>query len=109
MPFRFYPFTQLFQARLSRRIELWVFLSIIAIEAVILIPSVYRREAELLKHLTDISAAKATGVLANEGNEITDQTVLDKLEVIEQNPAVTGGILFRTDGTKVGSSVSCLS
>ncbi|MGR3274573.1 PAS domain S-box protein [Acaryochloris marina NIES-2412] len=102
MPFRFYPFTQLFQARLSRRIELWVFLSIIAIEAVILIPSVYRREDELLKHLTEISAAKATGVLANEQGAITDKTVLDKLEVIQKNSVVTGGILFRLDGIKVG-------
>ncbi|WP_299491161.1 PAS domain S-box protein [Acaryochloris sp. IP29b_bin.137] len=103
MSFRSHPFTQLFQARLSRRIELWVFLSIIVIEAIILIPSVYRREDELLKHLTEISAAKATGVLANEEDEITDQTVLDKLEVIQKNPVVTGGVLFRIDGRQVGA------
>lgn len=102
MPLRFYPFTQLFQARLSRRIELWVFLSIIVIEAIILIPSVYRREDELLKHLTDISAAKATGVLANEADAINDETLLAKLEGIQQNSVVTGGVLFRADGTQVG-------
>lgn len=101
--FRLPPFTQLFQARLSRRIELWVFLSIIAIEAIILIPSIYRREGELLKHLTEISAAKASGILAHEEEAITDKILLDKLEVIQKNPVVTGGVLLRIDGSQVGA------
>lgn len=102
MPFRLQTLTQLFQARLSRRIELWIFLSIILIEAIILIPSVYRREGELLQRLTDISAAKATGVLANEEEAITDERLLAQLQVIQKNSVVTGGALYRTTGEQIG-------
>lgn len=102
MPFRFQTLTQLFQARLSRRIELWIFLSIVLIEAIILIPSVYRREGELLQRLTDISAAKATGVLANEADIITDAGLLKQLQVIQKNPVVTGGALYRVTGEQIG-------
>jgi len=77
---------------------LWIFLSIVLIEAIILIPSVYRREGELLQRLTDISAAKATGVLANEADIITDAGLLKQLQVIQKNPVVTGGALYRVTG-----------
>lgn len=102
MPFRRQTLTQIFQARLSRRIELWIFFSIILIEAIILIPSVYRREGELLQRLTDISAAKATGVLADEQNTITDKGLLEQLQVIVKNSVVVGGVLYRTNGEQIG-------
>jgi hypothetical protein len=51
------------KARLSKRIALWVFLSIVVIEAIILVPSVLRRERELLTYLKALSSARAEGVL----------------------------------------------
>jgi adenylate cyclase len=42
------------QARLSRRIVLWVFASILLIEIVILLPSIYRRQQELLTQMRQL-------------------------------------------------------
>ena len=39
---------KLFKTRLSRRVVFWLFASVIIIEAIILVPSVLRREQELL-------------------------------------------------------------
>ncbi|WP_299406129.1 PAS domain S-box protein [Acaryochloris sp. IP29b_bin.148] len=102
MSLRLRTLTQLFHARLSRRIEIWVFLSIILIEAIILIPSVYRREGELLEQLSEISAAKATGVLTNDEAPLTDQSLLGQFQTLQTNEAVAGGALYRINGQLVG-------
>jgi signal transduction histidine kinase len=53
----------LFRARLSQKIVTTIFLSIVAIETIILIPSVYQREQELLDRLEEVSSSKVTGLL----------------------------------------------
>ena len=70
--------SNLWKARLSRRIVFWIFLSILVIEAIILVPSVLRREKELLDYLRSLSSAQAEGVLSTKSNlsEANDQTVL---------------------------------
>jgi signal transduction histidine kinase len=93
----------LFHARLSRRIVLSVFASIVLIEALILLPSIYRRQQELLSHLKDISAAETSGALRMLPPGTTDQQVLDRLRQSIQNPKILGGGLYRMDGSKVGS------
>jgi adenylate cyclase len=45
-------------AVLSRRIVLWVFFSVIAIETIIFFPSLRNRERELLTQLKTVSTAK---------------------------------------------------
>jgi signal transduction histidine kinase len=93
----------LFHARLSRRIVLSVFASIVLIEALILLPSIYRRQQELLAHLKDISAAETSGALRMLPRGTSDQQVLDRLRQSIQNPKILGGGLYRMDGSKVGS------
>jgi PAS domain S-box-containing protein len=93
----------LFQARLSRRIVLWIFGSIIVIEAIILIPSVYRRERELLDYLKTIAMAEASGLLRPRSLPLDDpQQVLAQLQDLQTNPAVVGGVLYHRDGSRVG-------
>lgn len=93
----------LFQARLSRRIVLWVFGSIVTIEAIILVPSVYRREQELLQYLKTISLAESSGVLRQRSLNLDDpQQVLAQISRIQENPVVVGGALYRADGTLIG-------
>ena len=53
----------LFQSRLSQRITLWVFISLIVIETIILIPSYYRRKNELLNQLEDVSGEVVESVV----------------------------------------------
>ncbi|MEL6259968.1 MAG: response regulator [Cyanobacteria bacterium J06626_6] len=45
------------KARLSRKIAFWVFLSLVVIEAIILVPSYQRREQELLDDLEQVGLA----------------------------------------------------
>ncbi|MDJ0701901.1 MAG: PAS domain S-box protein [Leptolyngbyaceae cyanobacterium MO_188.B28] len=103
MAFRVGFLAGLLKSRLSRQIVLWVFASILAIEGIILIPSVYRRERELLAYLKLISSAKASGILGDQDLPIPEQELLNKLELILKNPVVTGGVLYRVDGSLVGS------
>ncbi|MEO1067793.1 MAG: ATP-binding protein [Cyanobacteria bacterium J06638_6] len=91
-------------ARLSKRIAYWVFLSIVMIEAVILVPSVLRREQELLGYLRAISTAQALGRLdgATMGN-LQDEGLVDYLQGIQTNQVILGGAIYDIDGTRVGS------
>jgi signal transduction histidine kinase len=93
----------LFHARLSRRIVLSVFASIVLIEAVILLPSIYRRQQELLHQLKEISAAETSGALRMLPAGTTDQQVLSRLRQSIQNPTILGGALYRSNGTQVGT------
>lgn len=94
--------TDLFKPRLSRRIELWVFLSILLIEAILLVPSVYRREQELLQHLQALSSARASGLLADNQVRLEEQVLLSELQRILQDRNVLGGALYQTNGKLVG-------
>ncbi|WP_204137421.1 PAS domain S-box protein [Halomicronema sp. CCY15110] len=95
----------LWRSRLSRRIVFWVFLSIVVIEAIILVPSVMRRERELLDYLRSLSTAQAEGILSSQRDlmTISDQAVLTSLETLLNNDVILGGTLYRADGTQVGS------
>ncbi|MGF1601528.1 MAG: PAS domain-containing sensor histidine kinase [Thermosynechococcaceae cyanobacterium] len=94
-------FSELFKARLSRRIELWVFISILVIEAILLIPSVIRREQELLHQLRAVSSARASGILGSIPMS-SDQILLKQLQKIQTDPVVVGGALYRVNGKRIG-------
>lgn len=81
----------LFQARLSRQIVLSVFASIVLIEALILLPSIYRRQHELLSQLKEISAAETSGALRMLPAGTTDRQVLDRLQQTIFNPKILEG------------------
>jgi len=89
----------LLNARLSRRIVLWVFASIVVIEILILIPSVLRRERELLQYVTAVSAAQASGAF----DARPPQNEAEVLELLRaaQGEVVLGGALYRRNGTLV--------
>jgi PAS domain S-box-containing protein len=90
------------QARLSRRIVLWVFASILLIEAIILLPSIHRRQQELLTHLRDLSAARVEGSLVATQRPIAEAELLSTLERLAVGSVVRGGALYRQSGELVG-------
>ncbi len=96
--------SNLWQARLSRRIVFWIFWSIVLIEAIILVPSVMRRERELLNYLRSLSASYAEGVLSTKGDfeSTPDTELLGYLETLLTQDVVLGGALYRADGSLVG-------
>ncbi len=97
----------LLRSRLSRRIVGWVFLSIIAIEAVIFVPSYYRRQEDLLRGLEERSgelllALKATamGVGATTGS---DPALLEALTILSTSDIIKGVALYRADGSLINA------
>ncbi|MEB3231833.1 MAG: HAMP domain-containing sensor histidine kinase [Leptolyngbyaceae bacterium] len=92
----------LFKASLSQQIVLWVFASIITIEVIILVPSVYRRQHELLQNLREISAAKASGILDMKPTYASDAELLEYISYTQNNKVVLGGRLY-ANGREVGT------
>ena len=101
---RAYPFDFL-RSRLSQRIVLPVFASIVAIEGLILIPSVIRRHQELLDNLAARSAASLAVAMADvkETNEVVfPEQLVTKLARLEQIPMVVGGAIYSQQGELIG-------
>lgn len=91
----------IFSARLSQRIVFWVFVSIVVVEAIILVPSVYRRKQELLSQLSEIVDGKVEVIQLYSGNS-SDKEVFAHIQQLERVSAVLGGKLYRPNGDLVG-------
>jgi serine phosphatase RsbU (regulator of sigma subunit) len=89
-------------ARLSRKVVWWVFLSVLVIEAIILVPSLYNRKRELLAHVQEVTAAKLMVIMQNSAAGSTDRQLLENLGMLSQHNHVIGGALYRSDGRLVG-------
>lgn len=91
-------------AKLSQRIVYWVFLSIVVIEVIILVPSVLRRERELLGYLRSLSTAQTLGLLESADlTNLSEQALIQRLEAIETHEIVLGGTLYNQQGKILGS------
>lgn len=94
---------RLSRARLSRQIVFWVFLSIVLIEIIILVPSYYRRKAELLHQLQQVSKE----VLASLGANDLGEQPMETLEMIQQrvqdDSVILGGALYTGEGELIGT------
>ncbi len=101
----FKPFTDRLQSRLSRRIVLWVFAGIVTIEVIILIPSVQRRERELLSQLKELSSGKIAWILITYPGASGEELISHLTQLQQRNPEILGGAIYRSDadGQKVGT------
>jgi serine phosphatase RsbU (regulator of sigma subunit) len=88
---------------LSRRIAFWVFISVIVIETLIFIPSYKNREKELLSQLKEISAARIALMMKIAKPDASDSELFQHVKELQDNKMVVGGILYRSDGQKVGA------
>lgn len=95
------PWLRLFQARLSQRLVLWIFASIVFIEIVILIPSYWSEERRQLQNLEDVSHATVESIRTITQKEgFNSSTFEDKLKKIVQDSNIIRGIaIYKTDGT----------
>lgn len=90
------------RARLSRRIVLWVFFSILVIELLILLPSIYRRRQELLNNLSQVTIARLEGGLAM-ALPTDPVALLEQLQQIMTHSSVRGAALYEASGQLIGS------
>ena len=87
-------FTTRFKSRLSRRIVFWVFMGIVVIEGIILVPSVQRREQELLSQLKEISSGKVAWILITYP-QISAQDLITQLQELQQSHSlIRGGAVY---------------
>ncbi len=91
----------LLNARLSRRIALWVFISIVAVEAMILFPSAYRRDRELIQHLEDVGVATISPLLRLCGSQITAAKIQQVAHQLILESQVVGGQVYTQNGEAI--------
>ncbi|NEP77479.1 MAG: adenylate/guanylate cyclase domain-containing protein [Okeania sp. SIO3B3] len=88
-----------FRARLSRKIVLWIFASILVIEAVILIPSYKRREDELLRQLEDVSGAIFNSIVRLTQTSMKSSGMFQaKVKTLTQDSVVLGVTIYDSQG-----------
>ncbi|MDT9177844.1 MAG: adenylate/guanylate cyclase domain-containing protein [Limnospira sp. PMC 1291.21] len=95
--------TRCLNARLSRRIAFWVATSIVVIELIILVPSVYRRRQELLSQLQRLTSQKIAWIVETYPHK-TPEDFLKQLQNLHyMNSDLMGGSLYSSDGQLIGS------
>ena len=100
------------QSRLSRKIGFRLFSSILAIEFVLLIPSVLRREKEFLSQISEVSAGKISVVMQLTESDATGKDILVRVKKLPDKPVdligrlkhiIVGGALYKSDGQIIGT------
>jgi serine phosphatase RsbU (regulator of sigma subunit) len=89
-------------SRLSWRIALWIFFSVILIETLIFIPSYKNREKELLSQLKDVSAARVALIMDIVKPDASDDELFQHIIKLQNDKVVIGGALYGVDGRKIG-------
>ncbi len=100
-------------ARLSRKVILVVFASIVVVEGILLIPSVTRRKNEYLSQIEEVSAGQVKVLVRTTPEDASGQEFLERIQKIENHPVeligklehrVVGGALYQAStGKLIGS------
>jgi hypothetical protein len=94
---------RLFRSPLSSRIIAGMFVSLVAIEAILLVPSVQRRRVELLDQIEEVSTGKVRWIVttypAAEGIELAQH--LQQLQKDPMLPDILGGAVYGSEGNLV--------
>ncbi|MEM8778182.1 MAG: PP2C family protein-serine/threonine phosphatase [Cyanobacteria bacterium P01_G01_bin.49] len=92
-----------FKSPLSRKIVFWIFAGIVVIEGIILVPSVQRREQELLSQIKEISSGKVAWILITYPNASGEQ-LIQRLKALQNNNSfLQGGAVYLYSGELVGT------
>ncbi|WP_052049849.1 HAMP domain-containing protein [Leptolyngbya sp. KIOST-1] len=96
---------RLFQSPLSQRIIAGMFVSLVVIEAILLVPSVQRRRAELLDQIEDVSIGKVRWIVTTyptaDGEELAAH-----LQQLQRDPmlqGILGGTVYDAAGNLVAT------
>jgi phosphoserine phosphatase RsbU/P len=90
-------------SRLTRRIVLWVFFSVILIEALIFIPSYKMRKKELLAHMKDLSAERVAFLMKIVKPDVSNEALFNDIKQLYDGKVVVGGAFYTSDGKKIGT------
>ncbi|ALG67793.1 adenylate/guanylate cyclase domain-containing protein [Beggiatoa leptomitoformis] len=101
MPRLLLNFLNLLRARLSSRIALWVFVSIVIIEIIILWPSTVRREYEVMNQLEQVSIATLDAVARFSEAHTSAAEILEKAQMLAPDFPILGGTLYNQTGKQL--------
>jgi adenylate cyclase len=87
-------FLNIFKYRLSRRIVSFIFVNIILIETIILIPSYFKREAELLSQLEKISTTNVESLVKLYPNGLTPEMFIEKINEVKMDSVILGVSIY---------------
>jgi phosphoserine phosphatase RsbU/P len=101
-------------ARLSKRVIFFVFSSIIAIEGILLIPSVMQKDKDLIEQIREITAGKVAVAMQTVEPDASGQEILSRVSKLENlkkplplngklKHIINGGALYTKDGKLVGT------
>ncbi len=90
-----------FQARLSRRLALWVFASIVLIEIILLVPSTFRREREVLAQIEQSTIQASQLAIQVLPRDASETEILDKLYTLHQRFSL-GLSVYSATGDRLG-------
>ncbi len=103
---------QLPTARLSRKMVLFVFGSIVVIEGILLIPSVLRRENEFKNQLKEVTAGQIRLIKQIDGGRLSGEELLKEIQQIQElepipligklRHDVIGGAFYQANGDLIG-------
>ena len=93
----------LFTSSLSLRIVLWVFFSVIVIEAIILIPSLKNQEDMLLSQMEEITAVELSLIFQLADSSTTDEELIEKIKLLQSYHKIHGAALYEYDGGLIGA------
>jgi serine phosphatase RsbU (regulator of sigma subunit) len=102
---KFRDLTNLLTARLSRHVVFWVFMSLVVVEAIILVPSVRRRERESLNQIQQVSSGKVFWLAATY-SALSTEAFLEQAAALQRDPMlqqILGGALYTAGGQLVGT------
>jgi len=92
-----------FRARLSQQIAVWILLGILLIEAIIIIPSYFFREEELLTQLEEIGYLTISPIIRLKMSNDTPADIINRANYLTMDTVIIGGTIYQADGTLVGS------
>ena len=97
------PLTTQFNSRLSRKVVFWVFMAIVVIEGIILVPSVKRREQELLSQLKEVSSGKIAWILITYPQISANDLLTQLTELQRSHSLIQGGAVYDSSEKLLGT------
>ena len=82
-------------ARLSKRISVWILASIFLIELIILVPSIYRRKQELLEQLATVSSGKVAWIIATYPYQSEAELLKQLIHLDRLDSQILGGAVYQ--------------
>lgn len=104
MPFKpLIQYVKMSRNKLGLRLAIGVFLSILAVEAIVLVPSYTNFQKDLLSRLEHVGRATAIAVLSLQAHSSDRDALINARVMAHNSNEIVGGALYDAEGTLIGT------